>query len=35
MKPISKGIKILAPAKVNLFLEILEKGPTVITKSDL
>jgi 4-diphosphocytidyl-2-C-methyl-D-erythritol kinase len=25
MKPISKGIKILAPAKVNLFLEILGK----------
>jgi 4-diphosphocytidyl-2-C-methyl-D-erythritol kinase len=27
MKPISKGIKILAPAKVNLFLEILGKRP--------
>ena len=25
MEPISKGIKIQAPAKVNLFLEILEK----------
>ena len=27
MKPNSKGIKILAPAKVNLFLEILGKRP--------
>ena len=33
VRPVAGGVEVLAPAKLNLFLEIRGRGPTAITTS--